>query len=67
MEVEIAHHADKSDPLIGRHSVMVKDGDKKYLYQTDWNNDYTKSLNEAVGKALDDLIYHDGAKGRVRE
>ena len=67
MKVEIVDHRDKSDPHIGRHSMTVTDGEKKFVYETDWNRDHDKSLNEAVGKALDDLIYHDGAKGRVRD
>ena len=66
MKVDIYHKVDKSDPLLGRHEVHVTDGEKKFTYSNDWNRDFDKSLGEVVGRALDDLVYHDGKDGRVK-
>ena len=67
MQVTLLNRADKSDPLNEGVVLLVKDGDKRYLYRMErLPHEYEIVTTERLfAEALDDLIYHDGEKGRA--
>jgi len=65
MKVKIkVYHADGKDVDVAE--VGVRDGQKDYSYKSDGSTSGNAAVEQAVEKALDDLIYRDGALGRVR-
>lgn len=59
MKVEITEKSDPSGVGNTHHEMTVKEGAKTYSYRG-------QTVNEVVGKALDDLVYHDGSNGRIK-
>jgi hypothetical protein len=65
MKVTIIEKADKSDPFCAQHQMLVETPDGKFGYSSDWTEDYAANLSLVVERALDDLLNHGGAGGRV--
>lgn len=67
VEVKIVTSTEAGDPLDNRLRLVVTDGQKSYRYEHERQQQYNlKDLARLFGVALDDLVYHDGEKGRVR-